>query len=737
MGFGVICTCCGEKLAREDATTDEINLFTCAPCIVEPKAAKPDMTVHTIPTSTSVVVLEATKAFNGLTTKEKLYAYQLSQADWEGSKICLLQLSPEAAPIFSLLQLVFSAQPVPVLLAAAKANGLSAEDIDVAMIYSASFYGNLGNYKSFGDTKFVPAIPEERMLAFLSSGQADRAKLGALWASCVTRMYSLPPRQRQLGLGAANGISTYFSANCDEADAEISGRFLESLKLSPYNTRLFKARDGAYTVLLASSLTSASNDADDPIATLCRKHRFEGKTFTIRRGDYAPLMARVVSALQAAGQYADNASQAAMLDRYIDSFTYGSIEAHKQGSRHWIRDQGPAVESYIGFIESYRDPSGARGEWEGFVACVNREVSRKFQKLVDGAEAMLQLMPWPRKFEKDTFIRPDFTSLEVLAFGSSGVPLGINIPNYDDVREGDGFKNVSLGNVLQARDASGDKPIAFIAPADQALFKLLKGEAFEVQVGIHELLGHGSGKLYHQNTDDAAALVASNEPHPISGEPIRGPFYAPGATWDTTFGRLGSPYEECRAECAGIYLCLEPVVLSAFGFDAQPHAVHDISYINWLLMAHAGLKALEFYTPETGQWRQAHMRARFVILSVMLETVSTPPCCTMRPILLAAAHSAPRDRYSTHPHHCPPRVYYRVRRAIALSSSRAPPAPTASLTLRCASTARRSAPSAGPPLASSSSPYRRTRRSETSRVEPPSLSDIQTSQPTCRRHVQS
>ena len=47
--------------------------------------------------------------------------------------------------------------------------------------------------------------------------------------------------------------------------------------------------------------------------------------------------------------------------------------------------------------------------------------------------------------------------------------------------------------------------------------------------------------------------------------------------------------------------------------------MHDITYINWLIMVRAGLLALEFYTPETRKWRQAHMQARFAILQVLLE----------------------------------------------------------------------------------------------------------------------
>jgi dipeptidyl-peptidase-3 len=79
---------------------------------------------------------------------------------------------------------------------------------------------------------------------------------------------------------------------------------------------------------------------------------------------------------------------------------------------------------------------------------------------------------------------------------------------------------VSLGNVILT--TFKDPNIFFISEEDKQLLIRHNTAAFELQVGLHELLGHGSGKFLRQNADgsfnfDAERVKATLE----SGETVQ------------------------------------------------------------------------------------------------------------------------------------------------------------------------------------------------------------------------
>jgi hypothetical protein len=49
--------------------------------------------------------------------------------------------------------------------------------------------------------------------------------------------------------------------------------------------------------------------------------------------------------------------------------------------------------------------------------------------------------------------------------------------------------------------SSLDEELTFVHPDDVALYNAWDSRAFELQVANHELLGHGTGKLFEEDSD--------------------------------------------------------------------------------------------------------------------------------------------------------------------------------------------------------------------------------------------
>lgn len=130
-------------------------------------------------------------------------------------------------------------------------------------------------------------------------------------------------------------------------------------------------------------------------------------------------------------------------------------------------------------------------------------------------------------------------------------------------------------------------------------------KSYEVQVGCHELLGHGVGRNIYRNEDGSVPSYTD----PITKE-VYESCYEKEETWSTKFGDIASSYEECRADACGLYLQTLEQVYTLFGFTADQ--VDDLLWVNTMNHLRKGIVGLPLYNPETNKWGQAHTQGAFV-----------------------------------------------------------------------------------------------------------------------------
>src|ERR1700712_2239826 len=115
-------------------------------------------------------------------------------------------------------------------------------------------------------------------------------------------------------------------------------------------------------------------------------------------------------------------------------------------------------------------------------------------------------------------------------------------------------------------ESSAKQVSPFVDSSEIETYQKHKYPAYYWWVVLHELLGHGTGKMMVEESEGKFNFDIENPPvDPLTGSPINS-WYKPGQTWTGQFGDLATTIDECRAELVGAYLMDDAELLALFGF---------------------------------------------------------------------------------------------------------------------------------------------------------------------------
>ncbi len=216
-------------------------------------------------------------------------------------------------------------------------------------------------------------------------------------------------------------------------------------------------------------------------------------------GLYAAELGRIVEALQHALPLSGDKQRSA-LQELIRFFQTGEPEHFARYNKAWVKDD-PAVDAVIGFIETHGDPRGVHGEFEGAVFTPDPKRTALMKKVAAEAPYFEQRLPWPDAYKRTQFPPPVANAVVPLTLtGGAGPisPAGINLPNDQAIRQRDGSKSFLLTTINDA--VSDVYTTALVSsftddPGIAPEIRRCAPSVREAMVMLHEITGHGSGRL--------------------------------------------------------------------------------------------------------------------------------------------------------------------------------------------------------------------------------------------------
>jgi dipeptidyl-peptidase-3 len=502
-------------------------------------------------------------AFRTLPLRDKLLIWHLSQAAVVGRDIYYDQRYAHNLAMRDLLEAVVT-----------HPSGIDTATLDAILTYTKLFWINTGPYNNLTARKFVPACSIEAFAAAVHVAVKNGAQLplraGESIDELLERMTPLlfdrsvdpcvtnktPSAGTDILVASANNL---YGGVAMEDLAGFDERF-------PLNSRLTK-RDG----LLVEEV-----------------YRVGGR--------YSAYIERIVESLERALPYA-TPSTARALEALIRFYRTGSNDDRRAYDIAWVADRDSPVDTINGFVEVYLDARGRKGAWEALVYYVNREKTAAIRQIADHAQWFEDHMPWDPRYRKPRVTGVTACAIDVvIETGDAGpmTPVGINLPNDQEIRELYGSKSVSLSNVTDAYEQS--TPLEFrteFAWDEEEVARALKWSAFasELTTCLHEVIGHGSG---------------------IVAETLKS---AP----DTALKEQYSTIEESRADLVALYFVADPhlAALGLISAEEQPEMVRA-EYEAYARNALVQLRRIR----EGSQIEEDHMRNRQLIVHWLLANTA-------------------------------------------------------------------------------------------------------------------
>jgi dipeptidyl-peptidase-3 len=293
--------------------------------------------------------------------------------------------------------------------------------------------------------------------------------------------------------------------------------------------------------------------------------------------------------LRLALPFAESEEQGRGLQALLDFYATGDEEKFREYSVHWLKSN-TVVDYLNGFVESYMDPRGVIGQFEGNCSFVSD--STLIDRLASSALYFEARMPWPDVYKREQISKPVANVVNVIVeTGDSGPisPAAYNLPNYADLRRDHGSKNIVLLNIEEARSEKVREATIreFYLPEYHDLVRKHGDRARQWEVYMHEVIGHGSGKPDASLKVDPAVAI----------------------------GRAYSALEECRADLVALFHVFDPklVEIGAFTREEQP----DLARAMYITYLQAQVNRYRMYDDDFV--REAHQRGHQLILSWLLE----------------------------------------------------------------------------------------------------------------------